>query len=195
MLFGWFLKSGYKALSVAILSQFTFVLGCVASNADSAHATQAPTACPTAACWHVEVAAISGGYACKVNGKAGPPSFRVYDIGRPGVPKLTSAEESMIRKISSFVNPRSMRFAFLDNVSEHHRFILFAIPFSKLCDSTFPPAIVLNGACNEYYSAVNLPVEKMSSTTAAMGCVNPPRPWVHGDQGTGTNTWSTQIPY
>ena len=161
------------ALASAILSQFALAIGCVAtSDADeSSHATSRPTACPTSACWHVEVAAIGGGYACKVNGKTGPPSYRVYDTGRPGVPKLNPAEEALVRKFSTFVNSPSTRFAFLDNAQEHHRFILFIIPFSKLCDSMFPPVAVLNGACNEYYSPVNLPVEKMSSTTAAMGCV------------------------
>lgn len=132
---------------------------------------------------------VGRGVACRRNDKVGPPSYSVTLIGKPDVPRLSAADLATLHRIIKYVHPATLRFAYLDKMPEHRRFIVFNARPNRLCDPTQTPFVVLNGACNEYYE----PLDVMFTTTAAMGCVNPPRPWIPGDRGTGKTSWSAQL--
>jgi hypothetical protein len=135
--------------------------------------------------WHgnqrIGVVTVGLGVACFIDGSVGLPSYAVDDVGKGKVPKLHEEDASVLRLILRYVNPDSLRFAYLRN-----KFIVFSSPVARLCDPVIPPSFVLNGACNEYYSPL-----RPWGTTAAMGCYLPPRPWVSNDQASGTGcVWS-----
>jgi hypothetical protein len=131
---------------------------------------------------------VGYGAACLRDSIAGPPSYPSNLVGEPGFPRLSGQNIAVLRRIMKYIHSGKLRFVFLSNSRDKHRFIVFNASRSRLCDPTVPPFIVLNGACNEYYSPSNV----MFATSAAMGCVNPPRPWIQGDRGTGKTSWSSQ---
>ena len=128
---------------------------------------------------------VGAGLACRYEGVIGPPSYRVSDLGRPGVPRLSSSERSLLQKIEKTVPSQRLRFAHLND-----GFIVFPADQGRLCDPDAPPFIDLSArACNAYYPALYSPYY----SKAAMGCVNPPRPWIPGDQGRGKMSWPSTV--
>jgi hypothetical protein len=111
-------------------------------------------------------------------------SYAVHDIGKDHVPQPHAKDLATLRLILKHAHPSALRFAYLHDASD--TFVVFnaPIPPAEFCDAAVPPFVMWNGACNEYYSPLS------GETEAAMGCIYPPRPWVKGDQGTGTGTWS-----
>lgn len=119
------------------------------------------------------------GDACYVNGKIGPASYDVRDLGKGGTPAVKTADVRMLHRIMVYVHPKTLRFAYIAG-----EFIVF--------DATNGPCsgmnyFVLNGDCNEFYS----PTDDFDGTRPGTGCWNPPRPWILHDQGSGTWSWST----
>ena len=113
------------------------------------------------------------GTVCVVDSLAGPPSYLVRDIGKPGVPELTNEQLVMIRKIRVYVHPSTLRFATVGGT-----FIVFDASLGP-CEPGAPGYSVLNGSCNEMYS----PTDNFAGTGAVPGCWNAPRPWMPHDQG------------
>lgn len=121
------------------------------------------------------------GTSCVVDGASGPPSYLVRDIGKANVPKLTTAQLDMLRRIRVYVHPSTLRFAFVGG-----EFIVFDASQGP-CKPNAPGYSVLNGGCNEMYS----PTDNFDSTRAVPGCWNAPRPWIPHDQGRGTVPWTS----
>jgi hypothetical protein len=122
------------------------------------------------------------GVACKVGSQQGWLSYLVSDIGKPNVPLLNQRESAQLNHILKFVHPTTLRF-----VETSGAFYVFDwYRQGDLCNPDAPPAFVLNGACNEYYRPLDL-----FGTTAAPSCASLRRPWISGDKGTGSGSWSS----
>ena len=104
------------------------------------------------------------GVACYRDGKIGPPSYLMADLGKSNVPRIPDAEMALLRKRFSNLAPRTLRFVRL--ALPEPRIVVFNASLSELCDPTKPPFKDLLGPCNQYYS----PLEGMDRTTAAPSC-------------------------
>jgi hypothetical protein len=58
------------------------------------------------------------GTACSSNGLIGPTSYPATDIGKPGVPKISSANLSMLNAIRRYVHPKTLMFAYVPTIRE-----------------------------------------------------------------------------
>ena len=106
---------------------------------------------------------------------SGPISYRVSDIGKPGVPRLRRADRLLIARMLRYVPPRmtrSLRFAMVGDL------IVYAA-ISGICADFAPGYPVLNGDCNSYYE----PGEDPTRINPGSGCLGPPRPWMSADRG------------
>ena len=122
------------------------------------------------------------GTACSFDGLVGPPSYSTRDVGRPRVPHLAADDAAMMSAIAKYVHSVHLRFAYVDGT-----FVEFRATVAQLCDPDVPPFVDLSGPCNEYYAPLNpwpIPGD---------GCVNPPRPWIKNDGGTGTGSWAAMF--
>lgn len=77
----------------------------------------------------------------------GPPSFRVHDVGKHGVPKLGNRQVQLVRRIKAHVHSSTLRFVFLGRVPELIIFDAYAGP----CANFAPGYRVLNSNFSEYY--------------------------------------------
>ena len=114
--------------------------------------------------------AVGPGTACYVDGVTGPPSFLVRDLGKRGVPQVTTDALRMARKIAMYVRAKkTLRFAYVGG-----EFIVFNA-VDGACEPNAPGYSVLNGKCNEMYS----PTDNFDHTRAVPDCNgNLPRPWM-----------------
>jgi hypothetical protein len=108
--------------------------------------------------------------ACEVNGAFGPRSYLIADIGRPGVPRLTTEQRALAKRIRRYVHSRSLRFTFFGEY-----FAVFDAVQGP-CYTQAPGYQVLNAPrCNSYYS----PTDNFDGPRATTGCPNSPRPWMN----------------
>jgi hypothetical protein len=121
------------------------------------------------------------------NSPQGPRNYSVAEIGRRGVPMLTSSQLKMLSSIRKFVKSTTLRFSFISG-----DFIVFDAIDGACFDGGAPGYPVLNGACNEYYQ----PGEDPRKTVPAPGCIGPPRPWISSDKGLpgDPRVWSQSRP-
>jgi hypothetical protein len=126
---------------------------------------------------------VGGGIACSVNGEVGPPSYSVYDIGKPGVPIPNTKDLDMIHAIMKYVHPSTLRFAYLETMMV----VYDSYTQGEVC-SGGAPYFVLNGGCNEFYADTDRPFNTIGG--GDMGCTFAPRPWIPNDPGTGKIPWS-----
>ena len=115
---------------------------------------------------------IGPGVACSVAGDVGPPSYSVRDIGKRNVPKVGSANRTMVRKILRYIHPSTLRFAYVPH------FIVFDA-FDGMCPGV-PYGVLNTVSCNLVYLPTNV---KYGEFAAAGGCFAPPRPWIPHDRG------------
>jgi hypothetical protein len=104
---------------------------------------------------------------------SGPIIYRVADIGRHGVPTLTSAQKRSIAAITRYLDSPHLRFTLIDA-----KLIVFNA-FRGPCVYDAPGYQVLNGSCNEAYQ----PGRDPDQTHAMPSCIGPPRPWAPSDRG------------
>lgn len=125
---------------------------------------------------------VGHGIACYVHGSSGyeqlgPPSYRVRDLGGPGVPQLSRKDVAMLHRITRYFAPPTLRFAFIG-----HELIVFNASVGPCYPGNY---MVLNGSCNEAYS----PTDNLDHTGATPGCPAAPRPWMPNDPKGGTVPW------
>jgi hypothetical protein len=125
---------------------------------------------------------VGSARSCVVNGEVGPPSYSVYDIGKPGVPRPKTNDLHDLHEILKYVHPTTLRFAYLSG-----EFVVFDAYPDGLCSGGVP-FDVLNGACSDVYAITDRPF----STVSAGECFSAPRPWVPHDRGPGKIPWSTK---
>jgi hypothetical protein len=113
------------------------------------------------------------GTICSVDGRKGPTSYLVRDLGRAGTPTLVPTQREMLRRIRIYVHPSTLRIAFIGS-----EFIVFDAAEGP-CYPQAPGYSVLNGDCNEMYS----PTDNFEHTGAGTGCWSAPRPWIPHDVG------------
>jgi hypothetical protein len=164
--------SGAWRMSCAALL-FCVAFGCsVRSKVDPAQKTPPAMTSPSP-----RVAKAGPGVQCTPYGEErprGPRSYRVEDLGRPGVPHLNADERGTITLIRRYVHRKTLRFAFVGG-----SMIVFDARFGP-CWGVAPGYFVLNGFCNEYYE----PGENPASTHGIPGpCSGPRRPWKPEDNG------------
>ena len=124
---------------------------------------------------------IGSGTACYLNGHTSAASFSVSDIGRPGVPKVSPSDLSMLHAIMHYVHTRTLRFVFLSG-----KFYIYDASVG-LCNPSPSGYYVLNASsCNVYYQ----PPLDLKAPHAVPGCWNVPRPWIPHDRGRGKGDWS-----
>lgn len=88
-----------------------------------------------------------------------PQSYRLADVGRPGVPALSPAERRLVARIECYTKDRpKLRFARVE-ASTANGFIVFD---------------ALDGPCNEFYE----PGENPYRTMPAPSCFPTKRPWM-----------------
>lgn len=113
------------------------------------------------------------GKACRLNGgaKLGPPSYRVADIGKPGVPNLTADQRAMVHRIEKYVGDFSLWFAFVRNS--------FTVFNTSEDQQDKPPCsyeplgyVVENDPCDCYYQS-----GEEDSITLGPGDTPEPKPW------------------
>jgi hypothetical protein len=116
-----------------------------------------------------------------------PPSFRVADLGRSGVPRPDRKDLEMMRKIRRYVHSGTLRFAYLSP----QWFIVYDAVWGP-CTGSAPGYSVLNGGCNESY----MPSNQSDITIPLPDCISPPRPWIPHDRGIGDpQKWSLPGPH
>lgn len=124
---------------------------------------------------------VGRGVACYVQdkGRYGVASYSVRDVGRPGVPPLNSADAEAIRRIERYFSADTLRFA-----NTGTEFVVFDTRQGP-CGEDYR---VLNGACNEGYSARD---HLTGTVSFPGGCRNMPRPWIPNDPKEGNVPWRT----
>lgn len=115
---------------------------------------------------------------CQRDSDIGPPSYRVADLGKPGVPIPPKPDRTTIQAIRVYVKAATLRFSYVGG-----KLVVFDADRGP-CES--PPYWVLNGDCNEFYSTS----DAFNHTHAADGCYGPPRPWIRHDGGRGKQSWA-----
>jgi hypothetical protein len=114
------------------------------------------------------------GVACSSNGALGPTSYPVTDIGRPGVPKISSANLAMLKAIQRYVHPKTLMFAYVPGVVP---FVVYDASNGVCSGGQY---MVLNAkACNAFYA----PTDVRYGVGAMIGCLAAPRPWIPHDSG------------
>lgn len=117
-----------------------------------------------------------------------PPSYRVDDLGRAGVPRPNRKDLEMVRKIRRYVHSSTLRFAYL--AKNEKWFIVYDAVWGP-CTGNAPGYFVLNGGCNEFY----MPSGQSDITIGVPECFSPPRPWIPHDRGNGDpKLWSRPGP-
>lgn len=129
------------------------------------------------------------GLACRLSGTGtlGPPSYRVDDIGKPGVPRLTQAQIASARGIRTTLEGIFKRsypwlwFAFVPKVdgkvTSEPQFVVFdtADQPNQIAPCAYPFTTgyrVMNLTCDYYYSSGEEPVVVRDSSGQCM-----PNPW------------------
>jgi len=104
----------------------------------------------------------------------GPIIYRVADIGKPGVPRLSRMQEVMIASIRKYVLSPALSFVRGGDAPSTPDLIVFN-PISDLCRNIAGGFAVLNGSCNQEYQ----PGENPNAIVPTSGmCVMPPRAWM-----------------
>lgn len=112
------------------------------------------------------------GIACSYNGATGPPSYPIHDIGKAGVPAVSSVDKRTLWLLMRYVHPSTLRFAYLQG-----RFSVFDA-IGGPCSAT--PYSILNATnCNAIY----VPFDGTGLIGAATDCNMKPRPWIPNDIG------------
>lgn len=107
------------------------------------------------------------GTACQVDSRTGPFSYLTDDSGKKGVPRITSADRALIRRIEQFLHSRTLRFTYLGTS------LLVFNATSGPCEPDAPGYPVLNSAsCNLFYS----PTDDFDGPRAFTRC-DTSRPW------------------
>ncbi len=107
---------------------------------------------------------IGRGIACYRDGRIGPPSFLLADLGKRGVPRISARDAAHLRTRFGGQPAETLRFISLPLITPH--LVVFNATVAALCDPDVPPFKDLNGSCNQYYS----PLEDMDRTSAAPDC-------------------------
>ncbi len=116
----------------------------------------------------VRLRQVGSGAECLVDGKSGPASYLVSDLGRAGVPPLSAHEKAEIAAIRRFNHSRTLRFAFVGGT-----FVIFDAVEGP-CEPYAPGYPVLNSGCNARYS----PTDDFEHISAVPDCSQSPRPWM-----------------
>ena len=124
---------------------------------------------------------VGKGVACEYLGHRGPPSYRVSDIGKPGVPRVDKSDLQILRIMMRDVHPSTLRFAYLDG-----KFSVFDAVDGP-CSPT-PVGVLTDRSCNAIY----VPFDANGNIGYANGCIEQPRPWIPNDRGNPHGLdWST----
>ncbi len=121
------------------------------------------------------------------NSETPPQSYRVADIGKPGVPKLTEGQAALVGRVVRSVKSDTLRIAWVDDTAERSKFIIFDA-LDGPC-GTGRPYDVLNGACNEEYE----PGENPYHTFPAPDCFATKRPWLSSTSSTSGPSISSSV--
>jgi hypothetical protein len=117
---------------------------------------------------------------CRVDGRDFPPSYRVSDMGKPGVPLLRGDELHQVRMISRYVHSPNLRFQEVAG-----QFLVYDASLGP-CLLAAPGYWVLNAhACNLYF----MPADEWDGPSAVPGCYSPQRPWMPRDGGDPKLKW------
>lgn len=102
----------------------------------------------------------------------GPASYLVSDLGKPGVPRPSAAQASLVRQIARYRSSRTLRFLFLND-----RLVVFDAKDGP-CSGSANAYEVLNGAPNLFYSPGENPYVLKSGSN---DITTEPRPWGTSD--------------
>jgi hypothetical protein len=154
-------------LSLALVS--------VSASACHANTTAATSSSPGSAdVPAVHEVHVGLGTACSSNGLIGPTSYPVIDIGKTGVPKISSANLSIVNAIRHYVHPKTLMFAYVPGVVP---FVVYDASNGVCSGGQY---MVLNAkACNAFYA----PTDVRFGAGAMIGCLAAPRPWIPHDSG------------
>lgn len=116
---------------------------------------------------------IGAGIGCTGGGALGPISYSVYDLGKPGVPKLSVRDARMLHAIMRYVHPRTLRFAYLEGGT------MFGVMDMQSGPCTGGQVAVLSApGCD----MVTIPYDGMGQVFASSGCWSAARPWFPGER-------------
>ncbi len=133
------------------------------------------------------------GEACKLIAarKAGPPSYKVVDVGKTGMPDVTPAQAALLRRIRRFLPVPDLRFAFVHPVLGFGRFIVFEAKYGP-CPQPFVTNMVLNTGGTRRNTSYSPWTGRLGATP---GDVAPtPGPWCQPHQGVEPCYLMTPIP-
>jgi hypothetical protein len=157
------------------LSTMAAVLSACQARHGAADASPTPTVLPTAG------VAAHGRYflQCISNeGVIGPRTYLVRDIGRPGVPIPVASDRAMLRKIASYFDPATLRFAYV-LTSPHKRGMIVYDGDDEACTGGGTDFQVLNLSCNTGYD----PEDSPDNAMALPDCFMTSRPWIPHERG------------
>jgi hypothetical protein len=162
-------RSAFRILVSRTLALILLV-GCGATHSEP-RAQQSPAKEVTVA--EIVPVSVRGGIACSIGGVLRPVSYRVTDIGKPGVRLRAPSDRKMLRRIRHYFNPPTLRFLYAES-----EFVGINAAYGPCYDAA-PGYKVLNGYCNEVYQG------SWFGTGAIPECWNPRRPWIPDDTGRG----------
>ena len=111
---------------------------------------------------------IASGVACSYQGRVGPPSYRVRDVGKKGVPTLRPADATMLENIIHYVHSSTLRFAYVGG-----EFAVFDADDGPCFAGQY--AVLSTRDCNMLY----VPSDGYNEIFEGPGgCVGTPRPWI-----------------
>lgn len=161
------------------VSTYLLLLACVlvSVSACRTHAPASASPSPTLSDASLREIKVGLGVACSANGITGPTSYRVRDIGQPGVPAVSAANVAMVRAITRYVHPSTLMFAYVPGIVP---FVVYDASNGVCSGGQY---FVLNARpCNLFY----VPADIRFGAIAAPSCISAPRPWIANDSGNKT---------
>ena len=109
---------------------------------------------------------IDGGIACQADGVLGPMTYSAADAGKSNIPALTASERQALEQIRHSVSSRTLRFTWLGS-----EFIVYDAIYGVCNGGLY---WVMNGGCNEFYSATDTWLKSTLPGSPGWRCTPPP---------------------
>jgi hypothetical protein len=115
---------------------------------------------------NVRTLAFGGGVACQADGVLGPLTFSAAYAGKPGIRRLTTSEAGVLARIRRYVASSTLRFTWVGG-----EFIVYDAIYGVCNGGLY---WVMNGGCNEFYSATDTSMESTVPGSPGWRCTPPP---------------------
>lgn len=167
----WKSFSATSLSAVVLMSLFLCISGCRSEGGRTHSSGDIPSGARVlhfdyAGGRNIRTLELDGGIACQADGILGPLTYRAADGG--SVRRLTSSEAAVLARIRRYVPSPTLRFTWLGD-----KFIVYDAIYGVCNGGLY---WVMNGGCNEFYSATDTWMKSTVPGSPGWRCATPP--WV-----------------